>query len=254
MPRSRASAAGRPAARPPPTRSSGCRRSRPAAAGADARGRGAARDRGRRLRRRARRRRARRHGAGRRAHHRDRPLALRRPVLVRRLRMPWHRPLRRYGRGYWGRTAGPCWRPTAATAATAARATTRPVLRARGRRPDPRQAIGEPLYEARAKSEGPTTGADSLLPAMFIAAMKDFPAAARPTAPRHGRDDHRRRAVQRPRSALRAELSWRLRPSARAARPRSRRASSPPSAAAPALARLCSSLASAQLCRPARSE
>ena len=57
-----------------------------AAAGADDRRRGAAGDRRRRLRRRARRRRRRRHGAARRPRHRDRSLAVRRSVLVRRLR------------------------------------------------------------------------------------------------------------------------------------------------------------------------
>ena len=35
---------------------------------------------------------------------------------------------------------------------------------------------GEPLYEARAQSQGPTTGLTTVLPALFIAAMKDFPA------------------------------------------------------------------------------
>ena len=34
---------------------------------------------------------------------------------------------------------------------------------------------GEPLYEARAQSQGPTTGLTTVLPALFVAAMKDFP-------------------------------------------------------------------------------
>ena len=34
---------------------------------------------------------------------------------------------------------------------------------------------GEPLYEARAESQGPTTGLTTVLPALFVAAMKDFP-------------------------------------------------------------------------------
>ena len=37
---------------------------------------------------------------------------------------------------------------------------------------------GEPLYEARAESEGTTTGVYSVLPAMFAAALKDFPGGA----------------------------------------------------------------------------
>ena len=42
---------------------------------------------------------------------------------------------------------------------------------------------GEPLYEARAQSQGPTTGLTTVLPALFVAAMKDFPAGS-PTNPR----------------------------------------------------------------------
>ena len=34
---------------------------------------------------------------------------------------------------------------------------------------------GEPLYEARAQNEGSTTGVETILPAMFVAALKDFP-------------------------------------------------------------------------------
>ena len=41
---------------------------------------------------------------------------------------------------------------------------------------------GEPLYEARANSDGATAGVTTLLPAMFSAALKDFPAGA-PTNP-----------------------------------------------------------------------
>ena len=37
---------------------------------------------------------------------------------------------------------------------------------------------GEPLYESRARSQGPTTGLTTVLPALFIAAMKDFPAGS----------------------------------------------------------------------------
>ena len=41
---------------------------------------------------------------------------------------------------------------------------------------------GEPLYEARAQSQGSTIGLTTVLPALFIAAMKDFPAGS-PTNP-----------------------------------------------------------------------
>jgi hypothetical protein len=37
---------------------------------------------------------------------------------------------------------------------------------------------GEPLYEARAESQGPTTGLTTVLPSLFLAAMKDFPAGS----------------------------------------------------------------------------
>ncbi len=34
---------------------------------------------------------------------------------------------------------------------------------------------GEPLYEARVETQGPTSGVAAILPAMFVAAMRDFP-------------------------------------------------------------------------------
>ncbi len=37
---------------------------------------------------------------------------------------------------------------------------------------------GEPLYEARTESQGPTTGGTTVLPALFGAAMRDFPAGS----------------------------------------------------------------------------
>jgi len=37
---------------------------------------------------------------------------------------------------------------------------------------------GEPLYEARAISEGTSTGVPRVLPAMFVAALKDFPSGS----------------------------------------------------------------------------
>ena len=76
---------------------------------------------------------------------------------------------------------------------------------------------GEPLYEARANSEGTSAGADHLLPAMFTAALQDFPTGG-PSNPRrvrvdadHGDDDpvgaalaSRRRLRTRPRRRGRA--------------------------------------------------
>lgn len=86
----------------------------------------------------------------------------------------WHRPFvyGRYGRPFWG----PGWRrgywdsgfPSAYYEHEAA------VL-IRDKR------SGEPLYEARAESEGVTAG-QTVLPALFVAAMKDFPAGS-PTNP-----------------------------------------------------------------------
>lgn len=37
---------------------------------------------------------------------------------------------------------------------------------------------GEALYEGRAESQGPTTGLTTVLPALFVAAMRDFPAGS----------------------------------------------------------------------------
>jgi len=95
---------------------------------------------------------------------------------------PWHRPFAygRYGRPYWG----PYWGPYGGAG----------WYRGYGGYYSPyydREAAvlirdkrsGEPLYEARAQSQGPTTGVTTVLPALFVAAMKDFPAGS-PTNPR----------------------------------------------------------------------
>ncbi len=87
---------------------------------------------------------------------------------------PWHRPFGygRYGRPYWG----PYWGPYGGGG----------WYRGYGGYYSPyydREAAvlirdkrsGEPLYEARAQSQGPTTGLTTVLPALFVAAMKDFP-------------------------------------------------------------------------------
>jgi hypothetical protein len=47
---------------------------------------------------------------------------------------------------------------------------------------------GEPLYEARANSEGMSAAAMELLPSMFVAALDGFPTGG-PTNPRRVRVD-----------------------------------------------------------------
>ncbi len=82
----------------------------------------------------------------------------------------WHRPFGRYGQpfgypgwrgGLWGGPYGgfPSYQREVA-------------LLIRDKR------SGEPLYEARAENEGSTTGVATILPAMFVAALKDFPAGS----------------------------------------------------------------------------
>jgi hypothetical protein len=82
---------------------------------------------------------------------------------------PWHRPYRYsgyYGRSYWG----PGWRGGYWGPGGDFPYYQREVaILIRDKR------TGEPLYEGRAENAGPTTGIGSILPAMFIAAMKDFP-------------------------------------------------------------------------------
>ena len=225
-PRSPASAAGRPGARP---RTYAFERlpsqQAQAAAAADARRRGAARrSRPPASSPRRRRRGARRQRADRRAHHRHRALAVRRPVLVRRLG-PWHRPFGygRYGRGYWG----PYWGPVlearagiaAATGTTTGRTTT---ARSRVLIRDKQQRRAA-LRGARQQRRLPRPVAIGLLPAMFSAALKDFP-DRRPDqpAPGHGRHDHRDGGASATPGRSGADASgWRRRRRGRAGRPRS---------------------------------
>ena len=81
----------------------------------------------------------------------------------------WHRPFvyGRYGRPFWG----PGWRrgfwDPSADFPTYEREV---AVLVRDRR------AGEPLYEGRAESEGTTSGVATILPAMFVAVMRDFPA------------------------------------------------------------------------------
>jgi hypothetical protein len=86
---------------------------------------------------------------------------------------PWHRPFgyRYYGRPYWGPYWGGGWQ--------------RGYWGSYSPYYDREAAVlirdkhsGEPLYEARAQSQGPTIGLTTVLPALFVAAMKDFPAGS----------------------------------------------------------------------------
>ena len=83
----------------------------------------------------------------------------------------WHRPFGRFARpygafgwrgGYWG---GPGYGDFPSYQREVA-------LLIRDKR------SGEPLYESRAQNEGSTTGVATILPKMFVAALKDFPAGA----------------------------------------------------------------------------
>ena len=83
----------------------------------------------------------------------------------------WHRPFGRFARpyggfgwrgGYWG---GPAYSDFPSYQREVA-------LLIRDKR------SGEPLYESRAQNEGSTTGVATILPKMFQAALKDFPAGS----------------------------------------------------------------------------
>ena len=88
----------------------------------------------------------------------------------------WHRPFGglRYGRPYWGGW-GPGWgRGWSGHDFPYYEREVAVLIR------DKRS--GQPLYESRAQTSGSTSGATRVLPAMFIAAMKDFPLGS-PTNP-----------------------------------------------------------------------
>ena len=82
----------------------------------------------------------------------------------------WHRPFAygRFGRPYWGPYAGPYWRGGYYGPYLPYYEREVAIL-IRDKR------TGEPLYEARAESAGNSTGVPDVLPAMFAAAMHDFP-------------------------------------------------------------------------------
>lgn len=67
----------------------------------------------------------------------------------------------RYGRGFWGPGFGASFYTPTYEREVAV------LIRDR--------ASGQPLYEARASNDGASPSIDSLLPAMFAAALKDFP-------------------------------------------------------------------------------
>jgi hypothetical protein len=81
----------------------------------------------------------------------------------------WHRPFvyGRYGRPFWGPYGRyGWWGPDFPTYEREVGVLIR----------DKRS--GDPLYEARAESEGTSSGVPTVLPAMFVAALKDFPAGS----------------------------------------------------------------------------
>jgi len=82
----------------------------------------------------------------------------------------WHRPFGRFARPYYGY---PGWRAGFWGPYNDFPNYQREVaLLIRDKR------SGEPLYEARAQNEGSTTGVTTVLPAMFVAALKDFPSGS----------------------------------------------------------------------------
>ncbi len=87
----------------------------------------------------------------------------------------WHRPYGRFGRPFWA----PGWRggPWGPHYPALPRYEREVAVLIRDKR------TGEPLYEARAESEGMTIAVAQVLPAMFAAAMQDFPRGG-PTNPR----------------------------------------------------------------------
>jgi hypothetical protein len=89
----------------------------------------------------------------------------------------WHRPFAYGRRPYWGPYWGPGWGYGAWGPYSSFPVYEREVaILLRDKR------TGEPLFEARALSEGNTSGVADVLPAMFVAALRDFPSGS-PTNP-----------------------------------------------------------------------
>ena len=87
-----------------------------------------------------------------------------------------YRSFYRYGRGYWGPYGSPFWGPYGRYGAWGPGYYDTPYYEREVAVLIRDKKSGEPLYEARANSEGTTSGAISLLPAMFSAALQGFPA------------------------------------------------------------------------------
>lgn len=104
-------------------------------------------------------------------------------------RGPSHLPLfyGRYGRGHWGPSGGP-WGPYGRYGAWYPGYGDFPYYEREVAVLIRDKKSGEPLYEARANSEGNTSGTLSLLPAMFTAALQGFPTGG-PNNPRRVRVD-----------------------------------------------------------------
>jgi hypothetical protein len=94
----------------------------------------------------------------------------------------------RYGRGYWGPYGSPYWGPYGRYGAWGPGYYYDPYYEREVAVLIRDKKSGEPLYEARANSEGLTSGAISLLPAMFSAALQGFPSGG-PANPRRVRVD-----------------------------------------------------------------
>ena len=103
---------------------------------------------------------------------------------------PYYRPFYsgRYGRGYWGSHWGPYWGPYGRYGAWGPYWSDYPYYEREVAILIRDKKSGEPLYEARASSEGSTSGAISLLPSMFSAALQGFPTGG-PASPRRVRVD-----------------------------------------------------------------
>jgi hypothetical protein len=92
----------------------------------------------------------------------------------------WYRPYGFYGRPYWGPHWGPYWGPYGhygywgPYSYTTYEREVAILIRDK--------TSGEPLYEARALSGGNWAGVSTVLPAMFVAALRDFPSGS-PTNP-----------------------------------------------------------------------
>ena len=84
----------------------------------------------------------------------------------------------RYGRGYWGPYGSPYWGPYGRYGAWGPGYYDFPYYEREVAVLIRDKKSGEPLYEARAQSEGTASGDPSLLPAMFSAALTDFPKGA----------------------------------------------------------------------------